>query len=180
MLFTVIALASSLIIAPFAEVDSEPLPQKLYRYTFVPHIYLFLTGVMLQRLQVYRSRWIAGKALYWLVGYFAVVSLVPYSQLVAVFEMLLLALVAMSAAYTLPDLSRRLLRGHDISYGVYIYHGLLLNVLVEFGLIGRGIYILAVTCGAYVAGFVSWIGVERRFLHAKKQTNAPEYVAARR
>jgi peptidoglycan/LPS O-acetylase OafA/YrhL len=44
---------------------------KLIRYTFVPHFYLFLLGVIFQRLRIYSSKFIYGKALYWIVPYVA-------------------------------------------------------------------------------------------------------------
>ncbi|HEY6454243.1 MAG TPA: acyltransferase [Steroidobacteraceae bacterium] len=176
-LFFGIALGTSMIFAPLREQAVEPLSHKLLRYSFLPHFYLFLTGVLFQRLQVYRYKWIAGKGLYWLAGYLILVRIIPYSAPVYVAFMLVLAIVAVSIAYSAPTLAHKILRGNDISYGVYIYHGLLINVFVEFGLVGRGVYVALITCLACVAAYVSWIGVERPCLRKKKQTLAPNYAA---
>jgi peptidoglycan/LPS O-acetylase OafA/YrhL len=78
-----------------------------------------------------------------------------------------------AAAYTVPGVSKRLLRGNDISYGVYIYHGLLINIFVELGLLGRGYYLFVLAGLACVMAYLSWIGVERPFLRKKQQTIHP-------
>lgn len=177
-IFLGIALGASIMFAPLSEPGDEPLVQKLLRYSFLPHFYLFLTGVLFQRLQVYRYNWIAGKGLYWVAGYLLLVRIVPYSAPAYVAFMLVLAVAAVSVAYSAPNLAHNILRGNDISYGVYIYHGLLINVFIELGLVGRGVYVALIACCACAAAYVSWIGVERPCLRRKKQTLAPRYAAA--
>jgi peptidoglycan/LPS O-acetylase OafA/YrhL len=86
---------------------------------------------------------------------------------------LLLGIVAVSMAYTMPSISKKILRGNDISYGVYIYHGLLINILVEMGLTGRAEYFVLLAGCTYLAGYVSWIAIEAPFLRKKKQTISP-------
>ena len=92
--------------------------------------------------------------------------------------MLLLAVTALSVAYSAPTLSHNVLRGNDVSYGVYIYHGLLINVFIELGLVGRGLYVGFIACCACAVAYLSWIGVERPFLRRKKQTLAPDLAPA--
>ncbi|HEX7954046.1 MAG TPA: hypothetical protein VF523_13330, partial [Burkholderiales bacterium] len=62
-------------------------------------------------------------------------------------------------------------------YGVYIYHGLLINLFVEMGLTG-GVASLLLAGSAYLVGYVSWVAVERPFLSRKKQTISPIPVSA--
>jgi peptidoglycan/LPS O-acetylase OafA/YrhL len=178
VLFLAIAFGATMIFEPLDEPRDEPLFQKLLRYSFLPHFYLFLTGVLFQRLQVYRYRWIAGKGLYWVAGYLLLIRFVPYTVPGYVAFMLLLALAAVSVAYTAPTLAHNILRGNDISYGVYIYHGLLINIFIELGLAGRGIYVGLIACCACTLAYLSWIGVERPFLRRKKQTLAPDLAIA--
>jgi peptidoglycan/LPS O-acetylase OafA/YrhL len=173
LVFTCVACFSYRVFAPLGEPENEPIGQKLLRYSFLPHIYMFLAGVLLQRLRVYEYRWIAGKALYWLGFYVACVYLLPASAVASVGNSLLMGVFVISAAYTAPGVAKRLLRGNDISYGVYIYHGLLINIFVELGLLGRGFYLFVLAGLACVMAYLSWIGVERPFLRKKQQTIHP-------
>jgi peptidoglycan/LPS O-acetylase OafA/YrhL len=170
LLFALIAFLANLLFEPLTEVTQEPIAQKLIRYSFFPHIYLFLSGVILQRLSVHRSRWIAGKALHWLAVYLLFHFAVPYSAVSYVIGTMLLGVVVIAAAYTRPTLSEHLLRGNDISYGVYIYHGLIINIFVEFGLGGRESDLAVVVLLAFLLGYLSWLLIERPFLRRKKQT----------
>jgi peptidoglycan/LPS O-acetylase OafA/YrhL len=63
-----------------------------------------------------------------------------------------------------------LLRGMDISYGVYIYHMIVINVLLhldQFSAWGNFSLTIVVTT---VLGLVSWVVVEKPALARKKFT----------
>jgi peptidoglycan/LPS O-acetylase OafA/YrhL len=168
--FLALAYAYALTSPPLAENVAEPFLRKVFRYSFVPHIYLFLVGVLLQRLGAHRSRWIAGKGAWWLGAYLAVHFLLPWGTANYVFGTLLMAIMTVAFAYTAPGLSHALLRGNDVSYGVYIYHGLVINALIELGHRGRAELLPLVVLATFVAAFLSWRLVERPFLRRKKQT----------
>lgn len=153
--------------------EAETTAQALFRYSFVPHFYLFMTGVLLQRRQVHRSAWLAGRAHYWLLAYVACYFLAPASTATYLATRLLLAVLVISAAYTLPGLARKVLQGQDISYGVYIYHGLLLNIFLHFSLMSRERDLVWLAGLTYVLATVSWVCVERRFLRKKAQSIHP-------
>ena len=72
-------------------------------------------------------------------------------------------------AYTLPQTAKKLLRGNDISYGIYIYHGLLLTIIVQMKW-QPNINLAMVIAAAYVLGYLSWIFIEKPFIKRKKQT----------
>jgi len=165
---------------PLQNPEGEPTLQKLIRYSFFPHFFLFLSGVLLQRLKAYESKWIAGKGAYWLAAYLAFYYVVPTAPVTYVPTTLLLGIVTVSIAYTMPSIAQKILRGNDISYGVYIYHGLMINMLVEMGLTGRAEYFVLLAACTYLAGYVSWIAIERPFLRKKKQTISPTLVTEKR
>jgi len=154
---------------------SQNIIYKLLRYSFIPHFYIFLIGVILQRLRLFNSSYIYNKALYWVVGYVAFsLSLSDYIQPV-VFSLLytvFLAFCLLSIAYTLPTLSKKLLRTNDISYGIYIYHGLILTVLVQLKLTDH-INLLEVIALTYLLAFLSWKLVEKPFIQMKRKTIRP-------
>ncbi|MEO6287006.1 MAG: acyltransferase [Dyadobacter sp.] len=171
LLFLAFTLATKLWL-PGMATDHETKFEKLLRYSFLPHFYLFLAGVIMQRFQFYKSEWIHGKGLYWIIGYIAVQSFVATSDIPAlsVFSLLLLTVCAISLAYTGDGLAHKVLKGNDISYGVYIYHGLILSLLVYLKYMQSPVYLGVVLVGALVLGYLSWIFVEKPFMLKKKQT----------
>lgn len=175
LVFVAIGLAASLMFAPLSASATEPTLQKLARYSFLPHFFLFMSGVLLQRLKVHESKWIAGKGAYWLATYLALYYALPSAPATYVPVTLVLGIVTVSMAYTAPRVSQAMLRGTDISYGVYIYHGLLINVIVELGLADRIGFWTMVVC-TYLVGYVSWVAIERPLLRKKKQTISPTLV----
>jgi peptidoglycan/LPS O-acetylase OafA/YrhL len=154
--------------------SSEVRLEKLLRYTYFPHFYLFLAGVVMQRFQIYKSRWIYGKGIYWVAGFILIKILFPAlsSPVLSIFSLLYLSVCTISVAYSGVGLSKRLLQGNDISYGVYIYHGLILNILVSLGMRGNINYLWIVIFGACLLGYLSWILVEKPFLLKKGASHA--------
>ena len=143
--------------------------EKLFRYSFVPHFFLFLAGVLLQRCNAFKYKIISGKGFIWLLSYLIFCYLASKSPISNFVGRIILAITVISLAYTLPTMAKKLLKGNDISYGVYIYHALIINILVSLGLTHRSAYVFVVWIGAYLVGYLSWILVERRFLRKKKR-----------
>ncbi len=143
---------------------------KLLKYAFFTHFYMFLAGTLLQRHIAVVHRFLQGKGVLWLAAYIAVVNLKPAGAIGDYLALMMLAVAVVSLAYTLPSLSSRLLRGNDISYGVYIYHGLVLNILVSLSWTGSAISLLATVGGATLAAWLSWILIEKPSLRLKRQS----------
>lgn len=158
---------------PFADIldhRSEPITVKLLRISFAPHIYLFLLGVVFQRLQLYRLRWINGKGAIWLAGYIVAASAVPSTPVINVCRAVAAGFVTLSVAYTAPRLCDVVLRHQDISYGVYIYHGLILNLVIASGVsVKLGTFMLLIACITSVA-LLSWRWIEKPCLERKRIT----------
>ncbi len=151
--------------------EKETTFEKMLRYTFAPRFFLFLLGVVFQRIKIYESKLVAGKAIYYLIAYFIFQSNVPSTPFFNIIGQLFLGLVTISLAYTLPGLAKKILKGNDISYGVYIYHGLVLGVIVEMNILHNPLYILVVLCIAYLLAYASWNLIEKPFLHKKKTSD---------
>lgn len=171
--FSLVALICRAYFPPLDDVEDEPLAQKLLRYSFAPHVYLFLVGIILQQVKAFSSPWIKGKGLWWLGSYIAFYYLVPWSEPVYVLRLIWLGVASISIAYTLPTLSNKLLRGNDLSYGVYIYHGLLINVLVELGQVGHPSMLLILIVATVAVAYLSWNLVEKPFLRRKRRAFSP-------
>jgi peptidoglycan/LPS O-acetylase OafA/YrhL len=124
----------------------------------------------MQRFHLHTSALIKGKGLYWIIAYLMFASYGPLNEWGDLAQALMLGVTMISVAYTLPGLSRTVLSGTDVSYGVYIYHGLVINIFVELGrtdnwLFGAGVFLLT-----YILGYLSWVLVERSCIKRKAKT----------
>jgi peptidoglycan/LPS O-acetylase OafA/YrhL len=61
----------------------------------------------------------------------------------------------------------RILKGNDISYGMYIYHMLVINSLVALGYTGEIKYLFAAIFLTTVLSLMSWLFVEKKALALK-------------
>ena len=66
-----------------------------------------------------------------------------------------------------------LLHSFDISYGAYLYHGLVINLLVASGA-SQSFSPLIYFSASYSLGVISWIFVEKPFLSFK--ANVPKFL----
>ncbi|MBC7399228.1 MAG: acyltransferase [Mucilaginibacter sp.] len=149
--------------------------QNAIGFTFVPHIYLFLVGVVFQKLQIYKSKFIFNKAHYWVAAYLLYIYgvsgfLLPVSPLTYTFiKNGLLGFIIISIAYTLPGIAKKILGTNDISYGIYIYHGLIMTVIVQLKLAGS-VNLFMILVATYAAATLSWLFIERPFIKRKEKT----------
>ena len=141
-------------------------------------LYSFLYGVAVYKLWDRLRAAFEGRFFYWLAAYGAFVFLMgtryaiwPYSpEPVRMLGYFILSGLTISLAFSFRTLSERLIRGFDISYGVYIYHGLVLNCFIVFGWMHRwesAVLVLPVT---WALGAASWVFVERPMLQRKRKT----------
>lgn len=149
--------------------------------TCLPYIYMFLLGVLIQRLRHHLMPLLRNMFIPWLAFYIGFASILHYgydwplhirlgSNNPPVFLSMILAMTTISAAYTLPGLSSRILRGNDISYGVYIYHMVFINLVLYLEIAGLALQTIIVVVATYGAATLSWIFLERPSLALKRRT----------
>lgn len=169
----------------FVAVDRDGSPglaQKLLQVTLLPHLHLFLIGVLLQRHYQQVARVVEGKVMAWLAGYVGVSVAVRLllgtsangnplfdgaSAVAAAVSAVLLAFVVVSFAFSGRGASERLLRGNDVSYGVYVYHMLVVNAFVELAWTREPWTLAAMTAVTLLLALASWRFVERPSLRLK-------------
>lgn len=161
------------------ELDGERFHVKLVGVTFVPWVYMFLVGVLAQRHFDRLHALLAGR---FVLGFaiFAACSFISVDLLgfatgggLDPLQYFGVAVLTFSFAYSWPTLSHRLLRGNDISYGLYIYHMPVMNCLLELGFAGRLWAPFATILGSVVAATASWLAVERPAMRLKKHPLNP-------
>jgi peptidoglycan/LPS O-acetylase OafA/YrhL len=147
---------------------------KLAGVTFVPWLYMFLSGVLAQRNFQRLHSCLAGRFLLVLITYCALVwplsSIFGWSLGNDLNPLLFcaLTLLTFAAAFTRAGLSDSMLHRNDISYGVYLYHMPVVNLLLALGLGGTS-RSLALALGAtLVLALCSWLIVEKPALRLKR------------
>jgi peptidoglycan/LPS O-acetylase OafA/YrhL len=141
--------------------------------TVIPYLWMFLLGVLAQRNWQAIRPWLAGRFHWWLLGYLlARAAAVRWHVASGGLEInpvffLPLAGVVLAGAMSARSLSNRLLRRNDISYGTYIYHMPVVNLMVQYAA-AASIWsvVIALAASLGLAG-VSWRLVEKPFLAQK-------------
>ena len=177
VLLTLIALfiAFSEVFHALNETRSEQIAFKLTKVTFAPWFYMFLIGVLVQRDFALFHRLLANRALVILPCY-AIASWAAShflgwkigNQIHPAMYLVLVAAV-FSAAYSAPSLSERLLHKNDISYGVYIYHIPIINLMMFNGCLKNAKDVPIAVGLTLVAATLSWLVVERPAIRRKKR-----------
>jgi len=146
---------------------------KLMAVTFLPWIYMFMLGALLNMYWHILERFFVGKFWIWLGLYSAAGALnfgfpirIEGNAIILPWVLLISGLI-MSAAFTNNKLAELCLRKNDISYGIYIYHMPIFNFAIQMGLLEniawRWFWVLSVL----VVAFTSWKIVEKPALRLK-------------
>jgi len=146
---------------------------KLFQVSFLPWLYMFVFGAWLASEQEVLRR-ITALPLWWVVAFFILVELLSWSLSLPAWGnsinpaiYLALAILTLKLAYTKNDLSIRILHGNDLSYGIYIYHMVVINIFIYFGLQSTALVPLAILATIALAT-ISWFFVERPALSLKR------------
>ncbi len=156
--------------------DGRSLYLKLLGVTVAPYFYMFLVGVLIQRNLGIVSRVIKGRTLQLLAAYvlLAIVAArmgIDYGgNYINPASAIVLGLLTISFAFSFPGLSERVLHGNDISYGVYIYHMVIVNALIALALFGPWTQYLVMLLLTLAIALLSWKFVERPALSHKVQS----------
>ena len=147
--------------------------QKLVNVSFVPWIYMFLVGAYVSTSKPLRDwalsrKWSHVIVLYLLVYYISEKFNLGVANAINPVAFLILATLLLKMAYSNPDLTYKLLRKNDISYGVYIYHNPIVNVLIYKHLAGTLLSVFVTMALTPLFAFASWKLVERPALNLKK------------
>jgi peptidoglycan/LPS O-acetylase OafA/YrhL len=147
--------------------------QKLINVSFAPWIYMFLVGAYVSTSKSLHDwalslKWSPVIVLYLIVHYISAKFNLGIGNEINPVAFLLLVILLLKMAYSNPELTYKLLRKNDISYGVYIYHNPIVNVLLYKHLAGSLLSVFATMALTLLFAFGSWKLVERPALHLKK------------
>ena len=152
--------------------NEDTIIDKLIGVSVVPYLYAFLFGGLLYLNWDRLRTFIAGKFVFWLAIYIVFCLLLdayPGYSIGAIRTLianLLLGVVTISAALS-PINVGKYLRGNDISYGMYIYHMLVINTFVELGFVGSVMDLFYVLIITIIISVFSWRFIEKKALSMK-------------
>ena len=127
---------------------------KLFMQTFVPYLWLFALGMLLCE---FFDKWIVYLRRFWYVPALLALTLAVLGWDIGakynLFISTLMAPAMIGFAYASPRLAIK----HDISYGLYIYHMIVVNVLVELGFTGKPVYVIVALVISIVCAAASYV-----------------------
>lgn len=154
----------------YSKFSKDLLLVKLFGVTLIPYFYNFMLGVYFAKYRNKLYKFLEDKFIYWFVIYnFYVYGLKIYPSYYINFEILisniLLGIVILSFSFSFKKLSSFVVRGVDISYGIYLYHMLVLNYLIyrygrELSIEKLTLYVLI----TIIFSFLSYKYIEKPFL----------------
>lgn len=159
--------------------NPESIFTKLYTVSVLPYLFFFLLGMLLFVYWDLFRKLIEGKFIFWLISIIIFIIYTVnfdnsnfneyYIHNISGFvsTILLLGLI-FSTAYTNTTLSTKLLKGNDISYGVYIYHMVILNLFYHYGSRNNLLDLLLMLIITLAVAYFSWIFIEKRALKLKR------------
>ncbi|QFR48897.1 acyltransferase [Sulfurimonas lithotrophica] len=149
---------------------------KLIGVSFLPWFYMFLTGVFFQKNFSKLQTYFTNKAIYLLPLYIIVTYFSKHilgfstGNTINPFNFILLSILVFTIAYSFYNLSDKLLNKNDISYGVYIYHMLFVNLFVFYGYTNEISFVFMVIFLTILSGILSWLIIEKPILKSKKES----------
>lgn len=180
LLYVSLALLSLVLKNVFSESEifDNPLVQNIFGVTVLNYFYHFCLGILTYINFDILKRFLVEKALWWLILY--VVFVVVFKEILgwynsvyntdflSVLANILLSFLTISAAFTLPNLSEKIVRGNDLSYGIYIFHMPIFNFCLAMGFFVNTSTFLLICLSVILVAFISWKFVEKPALQLKK------------
>lgn len=172
VLIAVLSVVSNYYLSKFGN-DSVAL--KLLGVSVIPYLYLFLIGSLLYYNWETVKRFFEGQAYIYIIVYIVWTNCIAgpsydITSVAVLIANILLCLLVISMAYTLPKIGK-ILHGYDLSYGLYVYHMIVVNIFVHLRLCGNIGYALISLCISVVLGCLSWQFIERNALKLKSKIN---------
>jgi peptidoglycan/LPS O-acetylase OafA/YrhL len=110
--------------------------EKLIKASIVPYLFYFLFGITMYKFRDKLIKYVENKVLLFL-GIYALVCMFKVDLfLYDVIKQVMFSVFIFSFVFSYKSLSHKIVGNNDFTYGVYIYHMLIVNVMVEKGILG--------------------------------------------
>lgn len=148
---------------------------KFLHVTIAPYLFLFLFGLGFYKFYESLKKYINNTFIIWLFIFTLLNTVIDYymiqmNALLHILKWVVFSFLIFSFAFSYKNLSKNLLNGNDYTYGVYIYHMLVINIFIHLKLTGEIKYFAYVILVSGFLGVLSWHFIEKPFLKLKKHS----------
>lgn len=149
---------------------------KLIGVSLLPYLYFFLLGMLMQQNLAFVEKALKNKWYIWLVVFITLSTITKHFGLpvtgnsINPLSSMALCFLTISLAYSNTRMFSNLLRGNDISYGLYIYHGVVLNALIESRWLDGWLGMTTGLAASILLAIFSWRIVEKPALRLKRNS----------
>ena len=154
-------------------VENDSVILKLIGVSFLPWFYMFLMGAVLAVFPELRARILQYPLYLYVVSLIVAIGLSWLAGLPIegnrfnALTFVTLVLLVFKLAFTKTEVAKKILRGNDFSYGLYLYHMPVINVFLFMGFAASIWSVVAVAGVAIALAVMSWFIVERTALRLK-------------
>jgi peptidoglycan/LPS O-acetylase OafA/YrhL len=170
----IVSLAAQLLIIHNQQFAVQTRAYDLLQLALVPYLWMFLVGVLIQRKWNTVRGWLVGRAHWWGLAYLVWCVAARWLRVdtggnsISPVYLLPLAGLIVSLAMSAPQLSDRTLRHQDVSYGLYLYHMLVIDLLVGFAAPSGWASLAVAIIASLGLAALSWTLIEKRYLRRKR------------
>lgn len=155
--------------------DRSNIAIKLVEVSFAPWFYMFMVGAYISTNQKLQKKILSVNSLIYLilyaVSYFIALECgLGTGNGINFVSYILLCFLIFKLAYTKPTLSQKLLGRNDISYGIYIYHMPIVNLMLFKGIHSTTLSFLTAIAATICIAIISWYLIEKPSINLKKIT----------
>ncbi len=155
--------------------NHEIFSNKLLHISILPYLFIFIIGIGFYKFHEKLIIFLEDKIVFWLLLYILYIAIcntigVSHELIYTILKWLIFSFMIFSFAFSYRGLSQKVLKGNDYTYGIYIYHMLVINVFVHVGLVGEVHYLVYVYMLSIFLGMLSWHLLEKPILGLKKHS----------
>lgn len=147
--------------------------QKHLHVNVFTYLFYFILGMKFYIHRIYLSRYIENKFYIWFLAYCGYLyfgqDIFSVKVVFELFKWIIFSFCIFSFAYSFTFFSN-FLKNNDYTYGIYIYHMLIINTAVTLKVETTIINSFFIVLLSILSGIISWHFLEKKFLKLKKKT----------
>ena len=141
--------------------------EKFIAVSILPYLFYFLIGLYTYKYKDMLFKYIENKVLYYAFLYVIVLYFSVDNFIYLLVKQLVFALLIFSFAFSYKTLSYSLIKHNDFTYGIYIYHMLIINIFIQIEYVREIKTLVSALFLSVICGILSYFIVEKPFLKLK-------------